>query len=216
MKKENHKTHYINGLIAALFFFTIYVIATHAHAGGGGIDTSPPEAITTLSVVTSGQNSVTLQWTAVSGNNNGEYPTPLFAQGVWYSRSTIIPYESPAEGSYSSYYNPTIVPAPATPGTVQTATIPNLTSGVMYYFRMSSNDGTNPTVIGNEVSVVVGQPSDDGDGDDEEEPPQNILQPPPASTDGVGASAGTIQPREAVFSGKVFPGGRVELLVKNT
>jgi hypothetical protein len=98
-----------------------------------GFDSTPPTAVNDLHIGSTTLTSVTLQWSApsdvgsaVAGYQLGYSTTPVGNDiNLWFD--TIA-------------QRATNLPAPASPGTVQSATVENLTTGARYFFILRSVD----------------------------------------------------------------------------
>jgi len=121
-------------------------------------DLIPPGTITDLTVISEGNSTLTLQWTAV-GDNGLEGLAANY--DLRFSINTIGP---------STFEDATIipqVPRPGSYGTVERATVKGLLSGTTYYFAIKAVDRAgNKSNISNPASGVtepVGQIIDDFD-----------------------------------------------------
>jgi len=174
-------------------------------AEGGGVPPGmPPEPIIDLAIPNTTETSMTIRWTVRQLYQN---PGEEFFYTIIYRNETLSPVEST---TLTADTHPSIVPPVGTAGQVQTTTIPGLTPGQRYrvwVYVHSSIDGVSNYSYGASATL----PGGNGDGGSSS---SQLESQPPDSVPGTGM--GGIKPRSATFSGRAFPGGSVELLVKNT
>jgi len=112
-------------------------------ADGGGVDTTPPAAITDLQAPTSTANSVRLTWTAPG--NDGATGTAS-SYDIRYNNSKITAENFASSAQVSG------APAPAVAGTSQSVTVGGLSPSTTYYFAMKTSDAASNV---SDVSNVV-------------------------------------------------------------
>ncbi len=110
-------------------------------------ETVPPAAITDLNIISTGDNSVTLGWTAPGDDGT----TGQAAQyEVRYSTSPITATNWAAATLVAD------VPTPKAPGSPETLTVASLQSGVTYYFAVKTADeNPNWSALSNVVNSMT-------------------------------------------------------------
>lgn len=94
-------------------------------------DTTPPETISDLTVINQSTSSIMLQWTAPGDDGDQGIAS---SYEIRYSKGNIT------ESNFEEATLVSSIPAPTTPGTLQTAVVSGLTPSTAYFFAMKTRD----------------------------------------------------------------------------
>ena len=172
--------------------------STPGGGGTGGVDTTAPSAITDLSLVSSGQGTLTASWTA-SGDDGTAGTASYYV--LKYATAPIT-----SETSWQLGVSVGSMPAPMLAGTRQSALISGLTPGATYYVALKVFDEAgNVSLISNSPSAVpaAAVPS--------ETTPSPPTTPPPTTVLGSGVIEGIVRDG----SGQTVAGAGVHIFSQN-
>lgn len=149
-------------------------------------DITAPAAVTDLSLSNPSGSSMTVSWTAPGDDGNAGTAA---SYDLRYSTSNTI------NTDWASATAATGEPTPSAAGSAESMTVSGLSASTPYYFALKSSDEVpNESALSNIPSLAT----TDG------------VSPPPSS----GGGSGVI-PRRVVFSGKAYPGSKIEVLRKS-
>lgn len=167
-------------------------------------DTTAPAAISDLSASNATASSVDLSWTAPGDDGNTGIATTY---DVRYSTATII------DSNWALATQASGEPTPQVAGTQQSMTVSGLLESTTYYFAMKTRDEAfNESSLSNVASntTQVSPPPPPPPPPPGGPPPSEPAQPPPA------LGAGGVSPSLVSFSGRAYPGSKVEVLQKGS
>ncbi len=150
------------------------------------LDTTAPADTTDLAASGATSSSIDLSWTAPGDDGNTDTATTY---DVRYSTSLID------ASNFSSAIEATSEPSPSTAGSYESMTVSGLSAGTTYFFALKTSDEVpNTSNISNVVSLTTSEIS-------------GVIIP---------ETGGGVAPTSAHFSGRAYPGSKVEILRKDT
>ena len=148
-------------------------------------DTTPPDAVSDLTLSGATDTSINLGWTAPGDDGSTGTATTY---DVRYSTALIT------DGNWSGATQATEEPTPSVAGSSESMTVSGLSTDTLYYFAIKTSDEIpNVSTLSNVPSL-----STSGGG--------SVTIP---------GGAGAVAPSTIVFSGRAYPGSSIEVLTRS-